>query len=60
MDMYTLLHVKWMTNKDLLHSTRDSAQCYVAAWMGGVWGKIDTRVWMVASLRCSPETAPHC
>ena len=34
-DMYTLLYWKWITNKDLLYSTRDSAGCYVAAWMGG-------------------------
>ena len=35
MDMYTRPHVKWITNKDLLSSTGNSAQCYVAAWMGG-------------------------
>ena len=35
MDMYTLLHLKWITNKDLLYSTENSAQCYVAAWTGG-------------------------
>ena len=34
MDMYTLLYLKWTTNKDLLYSTVNSAQCYVAAWMG--------------------------
>ena len=39
MDMYTLLYLKWMTNKDLLYSTGDSAQCYVAAWMGGGLGE---------------------
>ena len=33
--MYTLLYLKWMTNKDLLYCTGNSAQCYVAAWMGG-------------------------
>ena len=33
--MYTLLNFKWMTNKDLLCGTWDSAQCYLAAWMGG-------------------------
>ena len=32
-DMYTLLYLKWITKKDLLYSTRNSAQCYVAAWM---------------------------
>ena len=25
MDMYTLLYLKWITNKDLLYSTGDSA-----------------------------------
>ena len=35
MDRYTLLYLKWMTNKDRLFSTGNSAQCYVAAWMGG-------------------------
>ena len=33
-DMYTRLYLKWITNKDLLYSTWNSAQCYVAAWMG--------------------------
>ena len=35
MGMYTLLHLKWITNKDLLGSTGNSARCYAAAWMGG-------------------------
>ena len=35
MDVYTLLYLKWVTNKDLLYSTGNSAQCYVAAWMEG-------------------------
>ena len=33
-NMYTQLYLKWINNKDLLHSTGNSAQCYVAAWMG--------------------------
>ena len=33
-DMYTLLYLKWITSKVLLDSRRNSAQCYVAAWMG--------------------------
>ena len=40
-DMYTLLHLEGITNEDLLYSTGNSAQCYVAAWMlgelGGEW-----------------------
>ena len=38
MDMYALLYLKWITNKDLLHSTWNSAQCCVAAWMGAEFG----------------------
>jgi len=34
-NMYTLLYLKWITNKDLLYSAGNSTQCYVAAWMGG-------------------------
>jgi len=34
-NIYTLLYFKRITNKDLLYSTGNSAQCYVAAWMGG-------------------------
>ena len=38
-DMYTLLHLKWITNKDLLYSAGKSAQSYVAAWTGGELGR---------------------
>ena len=38
MDMYTLLYSKGITNKDLLYSARNSAQRYVAAWMGREFG----------------------
>ena len=34
MDMYTLLYLKWITNKGLLYSTGNSDQYYVSAWMG--------------------------
>ena len=33
--MYTRLYLKWITSKDLLHSTGNSAQCYMTGWMGG-------------------------
>ena len=46
--LYTLLHLKWITNKHLLNSTGSSAQSYVAAWMtgesGGEW--ILVHVWL--------------
>ena len=38
LNMCTLLYLKWITNKDLLYSTGNSAECYVAAWMGGEFG----------------------
>ena len=38
MGMYTLLFLKWITNKHLLYSTGNSTQCYVAAWMGEEFG----------------------
>jgi len=36
--MDTLLCLKWIPNKDLLYSTGNSAQCSVAAWVGGELG----------------------
>ena len=47
-DVYTLLYLKWMTNKDLMYSTGSSAQCYVAAWMEGEFGGewIHVYVWL--------------
>ena len=48
MVMYTLLYVKWVSNKGLLYSPGDSAQCYVAAWVGGEFGGewIQVYVWL--------------
>ena len=34
MNMNTLLYLKWITDKDLLYSTGNSAPSYTAAWMG--------------------------
>ena len=57
MDRYTLLHLKWITNKDLLYSTGNSAQCHVAAWIGGeVEGEMCICVCMAESLCWPPET----
>ena len=55
-DMYILIQFKWITNKDLLYSTGNSAQCYVAARMEGSWGRMCTCICMARSLCCSPET----
>ena len=37
--LYTLLHLKWITNKVLPDSTGNSAQCYVAGWREGNLGE---------------------
>ena len=39
MNVDTLLYLKWIPNKDLLYSTGNSAQRYVAAWTGGEFGR---------------------
>ena len=54
--MYTLLYLKWITNKNLLYSTCNSTQCYVPAWMGWVWGTMDTCICMAKSPHIPPET----
>ena len=48
MDMDTLLCLPWRTSKDLLDSTGNSAQCQVAAWMGGEFGAdwVCVQVWL--------------
>ena len=43
--VYTLLYFRWITKKDLLDSTWNSAQCHVAAWMGGEFGREWTHVY---------------
>ena len=48
MDMYTLLYLKWIINKDLLYSTGNSAQGYLAARIGAGVGRewIHVYVWL--------------
>ena len=56
MEMYIPLCLKWISYKDLPYSTGNSAQCYVAAWMGGEFGgEWTTYTCMAESLRYSPE-----
>ena len=59
--MYTLLYLKWVTNQDLLQSTGNSAQCYVAAWMGegfgGEW--IHVYVWL-SPFAVHLKLSQHC
>ena len=59
--MYTLLYLKWITNKNLLYSTWNLAQHYVPAWIGGGFGG----EWIHVCVWLSPFTVPlklsqHC
>ena len=44
--MYTLLYLKWIINKNPLYSIWNSAQCYMAAWMGEGFGGEWVHVYM--------------
>ena len=55
MDMYTLLYLKWITNKDLLYSIRNSMFCG-RLYERGVWGRMDMCICMAESFLCSAET----
>ena len=58
MDMNTLLHLKWITNKVLLYSTMNSAQYHVAAWMGGEFeGEWKYAYAWLSPSPCLPETS---
>ena len=50
MNLDTLLYLTGRSNGDLLDSTGNSAQCHVAAWMGGEFGGewIPVYVWLSA------------
>ena len=52
MDRYTRLYLKWITNEDLLYSTRNSAQRHAAAWFRGEFGG----EWMHVYIWLSPFT----
>ena len=65
MIMYILLYLKWITNKDLLYTTWNSAQHYVAAGMevgfGGEWIYVwDTCVCMVEFFPVHLELPQNC
>ena len=61
MDRYKLLYLKWIINKNLLYSTGNFAQCYMAAWMGrefvGEW--LHVYVWL-SPFTVHPKLSQHC
>ena len=56
MDIYTLLYLKWITNKDLLYSRVLSSIVCDSLDGRGVWRRMDTWICMADSLWYSPET----
>ena len=51
---YTLLYLRWRTNKDLLYR---QGTLHNAMWQPDgrrVWGRVDAHIWMAESLHCSP------
>jgi len=61
MDMYTLLYLKWVANKDVLYSMWNSAQCYLAVWTGGQFGGewIHVYVWL-SPFTVHLKLSQHC
>ena len=53
-----MIHYKWITGKDLLHSTGNSAQCYEATHPNGkrIRERIHTGTWITKSFCCTLET----
>ena len=61
MDMNILLHLKWITTKDLLYHTRNSAQCNVAGWVGEEFGGEWLHVYVWLSLfAVHLKLSQHC
>ena len=60
-DMYTLLYLKWIANKDLLYSTGNSAQRQVAAWLRGECGGEGVHVYTwLSPFKVHLKLSQHC
>ena len=55
MDMCTHLYIKLINRKGLMYHTRNSAQCYVAAWIERGLERINTCICMSESLCYPPD-----
>ena len=54
-DIYTLLHIKWVTNKDLLYSTGNYTQYFIITYVGKE-SKIEKHRYVTESLCCTLKT----
>ena len=59
--MCLMPYLKWITNKDLLYSSGNSAQCYAAAWIGGEFGGewMHVYVWL-SFFTVHPNLSQYC
>ena len=48
---------KWITNKNLLYSTVNSAQCYMTAWILGEFRGEWIHVYMAAEKAMAPHSS---
>ena len=60
MDMYIMLNFKWITNKNLLYSTWNSAQCHTEAWMGGEFKGEWVHIYIWLSFSAVHLKLSHC
>ena len=75
MDMYTLLHLKWLTNKVLQHSTWNSFQCLWqprwevslgengCVWLSplpSTWNYHKTINWLYSNTKLKVQKIPQC
>ena len=58
--LYTLLYLKWITNKDLPYSTWNSAQYDMVAWLGGESGVSENVYVWLSPLTVHLKLSPHC
>ena len=61
MNTCPLLYLKWTASTDLLYSRWNSAQCSVAAWMGGEFGGDGMRVYVwLSPFAVHLKPSRHC
>ena len=53
--MYTLLYLKWITNKDLLYRMELCSMLCGSLDGSRVWWEMDTCIYLAGSLYCPPE-----
>ena len=57
MHMYTLLYLTWIANKDLLYSAGNSCGSLDGR---GVWGRMDTCMFMAEARCCHLTLSQYC